>query len=150
MIATVDDALSREIVQEIGSRGDVVFRARAECLLRSLLPVLDWLGMRKDFPLTIDTIRSAFELPWLRSLTERRTVLLLDRRSGESRAFCSAYDMPSAMLVPLQQYVAELESMMMVCGQQSADEPERQHGFVTMYFAAGFTRLRCDIAHWVH
>jgi hypothetical protein len=152
MIATVNDVLSREIGEEIGSRCDVVFREGAAKLTRTLLPALDWLGTHKDFPLNIDAIRSAFELSWLHSLVGRRIVLLQDRRSGESREFCSARDMPPAMLVPLQQCVAELRSMAIGRGNQASGDLEevRQHDFVTMYFASGFTKLRCDIAHWVH
>jgi hypothetical protein len=152
MIATVDDVLSREFCEEIGARSDVVFRERAAKLMRSLLPALDWLGTHKDFPLNIDAIRSAFELPWLRSLERRRIVLLEDRRSGVSREFCSARDIPPGMLAPLQQYLAELESMVLVRGNQASGDVEevRQHGFVTMHFTSGFTKLRCDIAHWVH
>jgi hypothetical protein len=152
MIATVDAVLSHELAEESGSRSDVVFCRRAAHLKRGLLPVLDWLGTHKDFPLTIDTIRSAFELPWLCTLSKHRLVLLVHHRSGESRAFCSAHEMPAPLLVPLQHYVAELESVTVVGGQQVSGEPEqeRQHRFVTMYFASGFTRLRCGIAHWVH
>lgn len=148
MITTVDNVLSRELAAATVVGSDVVFRDRAAHLKRSLLPALDWLGARKEFPLNIDTIRSAFEWEWLSSLTQRRIVLLQDRGSGEWRAFCSAWDMPTPLLDPLEQYVRTVVVRNDL--RTGSDEDERQHGLVTMYFAAGFTRLRCDIAHWVH
>lgn len=151
-IETVEEVLSQDIRESNCALSDVMFRERAACLLRHLLPALDWLGAHKDFPLNIDTIRGAFEWPWLCLLAEQRIVLLQDRRSGESRKFCTAWDMPRPLLVPLQRYVAEVARVIVVRGEHIAEEaePERQHRFVTMYFMPGFTRLRCDIAHWVH
>lgn len=123
-IETVAEFLSHDIREPAHAGPDVMFRKRAACLLQHLLPVLDWLGTHKGFPLNIDTIRCAFEWPWLRSLTDRRIVLLQDRRSGEPRQFCSTRDIPRPILVPLERYVAEVASMDVVRGGQSAEESE--------------------------
>jgi intracellular multiplication protein IcmO len=141
IIAAVRNELSRDVATEAGSRSDWFFMVRAEGLMRSLLPALDWLGTHKDYPLTIDTIRNAFELPWLRALATRQLVLLQDRGSGAFRKFCDADDMPLELLMVVRGYVGMVPD---------GDEAERQHQFVTMFFCAGFTRLRRDIAHWVH
>jgi hypothetical protein len=60
--------------------------------------------------------------------------------------------MPESLLARLQGYVSEMASSAIAVGQNAADgaEPERLHRFATMYFMHGFTRLRCNIAHWVH
>jgi intracellular multiplication protein IcmO len=151
MIATVNDVLSHDVGDEAGSRSDAVFRLRAAGLMRSLLPVLDWLGTYKDFPLTIDAIRSAFEWQWVRALARQRLVLLQDRRSGDYREFCVAAEMPLALLLPVRDYLAEVERIVVMSGSAAPDdhEGERQHQLLTMYFMPGFTRLRCDIAHWI-
>ncbi len=150
-IVTLAEVLSRDLRKPNCAGSDVVFRERAAWLLRDLLPVLEWLGTHKDYPLNIDTIRGAFEWSWLCSLAEQYIVLLQDRGSGASREFCTVWDMPTPLLAPLQRYVAEVASVVVVRGQHPADETEqeRQHCFATMYFMPGFTRLRCDIAHWI-
>ena len=136
MIATVNDALSRDVADENGSRSDAVFRLRAEGLMRNLLPVLDWLGTYKGFPLTIDTIRSAFEWPWVRALARQQLVLLQDRRSGEYCDFCLAVEMPLALLLPVRDYVKEVESIEVMGdgGASDGQVAERQHHLLTMYF----------------
>lgn len=152
MVATVNDALSRDAAEEAGSRSDAVFRLRAAGLMRRLLPVIDWLGTYKDFSLTIDTIRGAFEWPWVRALARQRLALLQDWRSSEYREFCDAAEMPLSLLLPVRDYVTELERISVISGGDASDdhEGERQHQLLTMFFCPGFTRLRCDIAHWVH
>jgi len=141
MIATVNDELSRDVSAEAAPQSNAFFMMKATALMRDLLPVLDWLGTHKDFPLTIDAIRSAFELPWLRALATQHLVLLQDRRSGEYRRFCVAGEMPFELFAPIGEYVAMVPE---------GDQAERQHQFLLMCFSAGFTRLRCDIARWVH
>jgi intracellular multiplication protein IcmO len=118
IIAAVRNELSRDVATEAGSRSDWFFMVRAEGLMRSLLPALDWLGTHKDYPLTADTIRSAFEWPWIRSLVTQRLVLLQDRRSGDFREFCVAHDMPVELLVAVRGYVGTAPD---------GDEAERQH-----------------------
>jgi len=152
IIATVAKVLASDLNNPERVGTDVVFRERAAVLLQDLLPVLDWLGTHRAFPLNIDTIRCAFEWTWLCSLAELHVVLLQDRGSGAWKEFCAVLDMPESLLAPLQSYVSEMASAAIPVSQDASDEtePERLHRFATMYFMHGFTRLRCNIAHWVH
>jgi hypothetical protein len=121
MIAIVNDELSRDVAAKFEPQSHAFFMMKAAALMRDLLPVLDWLGTHKDFPLTIDAIRSAFELPWLRALVTQHLVLLQDRRSGEYRRFCVAREMPFDLWTPIREYVAT---------NPNGDQAERQHQFL--------------------
>lgn len=150
-IVNVAEALSRDLRSPKFGEGDTLFRERAACLLRDVVPALDWLARYKDFPTTIDTVRSAFEWRWIRTLATRRLVLLQDRRSGDYRAFCAVWDMPARLLAPFQRYVADMGILVVAGTEDPVDETaqEKLHSYVTMHFASGFTQLRCDVARFI-
>jgi len=152
IVVTVAKVLASDLNNPERAGTDIVFRERAAVLLQDLLPVLDWLGTHRAFPLNVDTIRGAFEWTWLCSLAELHVVLLQDRGSGAWKELCTMLDVPEPLLAPLQRYVSEMTRAAIAGSQSTADgtEPERLHRFATMYFMHGFTRLRCNIAHWVH